>query len=165
MMDYKISNNKVYSYIFVIIDNFSRYLWCVLLENKNRQTKKHEFLNILTKSKRSPPKLECDWRSEWCLSILQNFLNIKNIQFYSRFTDKGSSTAERVIRSVRNLFKKPVLENENADWISELSSIIKKYNNTIHHSTKMSPIQASKKSNEEVVYNNLKDNRKAQKSN
>ena len=29
MMDYKISNNKSYRYIFIIIDNFSKYLWAV----------------------------------------------------------------------------------------------------------------------------------------
>ena len=134
------------------------------MEIKNRQTIKHEFLNILTKSKRPPLKLESDRRSEWYISILQNFLNVKNLQHYSRFTDKGSSIAERVIISVRNLLKKPVFEKGNADWISGLSSITKKYNNTIHHSIKMSPIQTAKKSNEEVVYNNLKDNKRAQRA-
>ena len=55
--------------------------------------------------------------------------------------------------------KKPVFAKENADWTSELSSVMKKYNNTIHNSIKMTPIQASKKVNEKIVYNNLKDNR------
>ena len=27
MIDYKISNNRGFRYIFVIIDNFSKYLW------------------------------------------------------------------------------------------------------------------------------------------
>ena len=31
--DYKISNNKGYRYIFVIIDNFSKCSWCVPLKN------------------------------------------------------------------------------------------------------------------------------------
>ena len=87
----------------------------------------------------------------------------KNIHHYSRFTDKGSSIAERVIRTVRNLLKKPVFERGKADWLSELPSVIKKYNNTIHHSTKMTPIQASRKSNEAEVYLNLKDNREVRK--
>ena len=87
----------------------------------------------------------------------------KNIQHYSRFTDKGPSIAERVIRTVRNLLKKPVFEKGNADWLSELPSVIKQYNNTFHHSIKMTPIQASKKSNEKIVYRNLKDNREAHK--
>ena len=56
--------------------------------------------------------------------------------------------------------KKPVFLAGNADWLSELPSVIKQYNNTIHHSTKMTPIQASKKSNEKLIYSNLQDKRK-----
>ena len=52
---------------------------------------------------------------------------------------------------------------ENADWLSELPSVIKKYNNTIHSSMKMTPIQASKKTNEKLVYSNLTDRRVKQK--
>ena len=83
----------------------------------------------------------------------------KNLQQFSRFTDKGPSKAERVIRTIRILFKEPVFEKGKADWISELPSVIKKYNNTIHNSTKMNPNQASKKSNEKLVYSNLQDRR------
>ena len=32
MIDYKISNNKGYRYIFIIIDNFSNYLWATPLK-------------------------------------------------------------------------------------------------------------------------------------
>ena len=83
----------------------------------------------------------------------------KNIQHYSRFTDKGPSIVERVIRTVRNLLKKPVFEKGNADWLSELPSVIKHYNNSIHHSIKMTPVQASKTSKERKVYSNLQDRR------
>ena len=87
----------------------------------------------------------------------------KNIQQISRFTDKGLSIAERVIRTVRTLLKKPVFEKGRADWLSELPSVIKQYNNTIHHSIKMTPNQASKKSNERKLFTNLQDRRDKQK--
>ena len=162
MIDYKISNNKGYRYIFIIIDNFSKYLWAIPLKNNNSQTITNEFSNILIKSKQKPVKIESDRGSEFYNSIFHNFLKLKNIHHYSRFTDKGPSIAERVIRTIRNLLKKPVFEKGNADWVSELSSVIKKYNNTIHHSTKMTPIQASKKSNEKIVFDNLRDDREKQ---
>ena len=63
---------------------------------------------------------------------------------YSRYTDKGPSIAERVIGTIRNLLKKPLFLAGKADWLSELSSVINQYKNTIHHSTKMKPIDASK---------------------
>ena len=148
MIDYKISNNKRYRYIIIIIDNFSKYLWAIPLKDKNSRTITNEFSNILTTSKRSPVKLESDRGSEWYNSIFKNFIKNKNIQHYSRFTDRGPSIAERVIRTVRNLLKKPVFEKGKADWLSELPSVIRKSNNTIHNSIKMKPIDASKKSNE-----------------
>ena len=33
MIDYKISNNKGFRYIFIIIDNYSKYLWAIPLKN------------------------------------------------------------------------------------------------------------------------------------
>ena len=160
MIDYKISNNKAYRYIFVIIDNFSKYLWGIQLKNKYSQTITNEFSKILTTSKRKPLKIESDRGIEFYNSIFQNFLKLKNIHHYSRFTDKGPSIAERVIRTVRNFSKKPVFEKGKADWLSELSTVIKQYNITIHHSTKMKSIDASKKSNEKLVYSNLQDKRR-----
>ena len=163
MIDYKISNNKNYRYILIIIDNFSKYLWAIPLKNKYSQTITNEFSNILSTSKRKPLKIESDRGTEFYNIIFQNFLKIKNIHHYSRFTDKGPSIAERVIRTVRNLLKKPVFLAGNADWLSELPSVIKQYNNTIHHSIKMTPNQASKKSNEKAVFDNLRDDRQKQR--
>ena len=163
MIDYKISNNKGFRYIFIIVDNFSKYLWAIPLKNKYSQTIANEFSNILTTSKRKPLKIESDRGSEFYNSVFQNFLKSKNIHHYSRYTDKGPSIAERVIRTIRNLLKKPVFEKGKASWIDEIQSVIKQYNNTIHHSIKMTPIQASKKSNEKLVYSNLQDRRVKQK--
>ena len=163
MIDYKISNNKNYRYIFIIVDNFSKYLWAIPLKNKYSQTITNEFSNILTTSKRKPLKIESDRGTEFYNSIFQNVLKSKNIHHYLRYTDKGPSIAERVIRTIRNLLKKPVFEKGNVNWLSELSSVIKQYNNTIHQSIKMTPNQASKTSNERKVYSNLKDNKEAHK--
>ena len=51
----------------------------------------------------------------------------------------------------------------NAEWLSELPSVIEQYNITIHHSLKMTPIDASIKSNEKEVFSNLQDKREKQK--
>ena len=64
-----------------------------------------------------------------------------------------------MIRTVRSLLKKPVFLKGNADWLSELPPVIKKYNNSIQSSTKMTPNQASKKSNEKLGFFNLQDRR------
>ena len=65
-------------------------------------------MNILSISERRLLKLESNRGAEWYNSIFQNFLKTKNIQHCSRYTDKGPSMAEPVIRTIRNLLKKPV---------------------------------------------------------
>ena len=162
-MDYKISNKKGFRYTFIIIENFSKCLWSIALINKYSQTITSDFSNISITSKRKLLKLESDRGTEFHNNLFQNFLKLNNINHYSRFTDKSFSIAERNIRTVRSLVKKPVFENGRADWLSEIPSVIKQYNNKIHHSIKLTPIQASKKSNEKLVYSNLKDNREVRK--
>ena len=51
MIDYKTSKNEGFRYIFIIIDNFSKYSWAILLKNKNSQTIANEFANVLTTTK------------------------------------------------------------------------------------------------------------------
>ena len=70
----------------------------------------------------------------------------------SRFTDKGPSIVERVIRTIRNLLEKPIFLRGNADWLSKLPSVIRQYNNTFHNSTKMKPTDASKKQMKKKSY-------------
>ena len=61
--------------------------------------------------------------------------------------------------------KRPLFLAGNADWLCELPSVIKQYNNTIHQSTKITPVQANKMVSEKEVFSNLKDNRETQKPN
>ena len=63
-------------------------------------------------------------------------------------------------RTIRDLLKKIVFEQCDANWIDILPTITKQYNNRIHSSTKLSPKDASLKKNEGLVYNNLLDKRK-----
>ena len=163
MNDYGIKNNKGYRYILVIFDNFSKFGWTIPLKNKYAQSITDAFSQIIKSARRKPNLLETDDGKDYVNNIFNEFLNNKNIKRYSRNTALGAVFAERFKRTIRNLLKKPVFEKGNADWLSELPSVIRQDNITIHSSTKMKPIDASKKSNEKIVYNNLIDNREIQK--
>ena len=54
LKDYGPGNNRGYRYVLVIIDNFSKYGWTISLKNKNAQTIKDSFENIIISSKRKP---------------------------------------------------------------------------------------------------------------
>ena len=138
-------------------------MWAIPLKNKYSQTITHDFSSILTTSKRSPVKIESGRGAEFYNKNFQKILKSKNVHHYPRFAAKGPSVAERVIRTIRNLLKKPVFLKGNSDWLSELPCLIKTYNNTIRSSMKMTPNQASKKLKEKEVYSNLRDDRQKQK--
>ena len=90
------------------MDNFSNYGWTVPLKNKNAQTIKESFENILINSKRKPNLIESDCGKEFYNNIFQDFLNKNNIKIYSRNTSLGAVFAERFNRTMRDLPKKIV---------------------------------------------------------
>ena len=160
LKDYGPENNRGYRYVLVIIDNFSKFGWTIPLKNKNAQTLKDSFENILITSKRKPNLIETDRGKEFYNNIFQDFLNKNNIKLYSRNSSYGAVFAERFNRTIRDLLKKIVFENGDANWIDVLQTITKQYNNKVHSSTKLTPIQASLKKNEGYVYKKLLDKRK-----
>ena len=159
LKDYGPKNNKGYRYVLVTIDNFSKFGWTIPLKNKNAQTIKDSFENILISSKRKPNLIETDRGKEFYNNIFQDFLNKNNIKLYSRNSSYGAVFAERFNRTIRDLLKKIVFEQGDAKWIDILPTITKQYNNKVHSSAKLTPIQASLKKNEGFVYKNLLDKR------
>ena len=160
LKDYGSENNRGYRYVLVTIDNFSKFVWTIPLKNKNAQTIKDSFENILISSKRKPNLIESDRGKEFYNNIFQDFLNKNDIKLYSRNSYLGAVSAERFNKTIRDLLKRPVFEKGDGNWIDILPTITKQYNNRIHSSTKLTPIQASLKKNEGFVYKNLLDKRK-----
>ena len=160
LKDYGPENNRGYRYVLVVIDNFSKFGWTIPLKNKNAQTIKDSFENILINSKRSPNLIETDRGKEFYNNIFQDFSNKNDIKLYSRNNSLGAVFAERFNRTIRDLLKKIVFERGDSNWIDVLTTITKQYNNKTHSSIKLTPIQASLKKNEGYVYKNLLDKRK-----
>ena len=118
------------------------------------------FENILISSKRSPNLFETDRGKEIYNTIFQEFLIKNNTKLYFRKISLGVVFAEKFNRTIRDLLKRPVFERSDANWIDVLPTKTKQYNNRVHSSTKLTPIQASLKRNEGYVYKNLLDKRK-----
>ena len=111
-------------------------------------------------SKRKPNLKESDRGEKFYNNFFQDFLNKNNIKLYSRKSSNGAIFAERFNRTIRDLLKKIVFEQDDANWIDILPTITKQYNNRVHTSTKLSPKDASLKKNEGFVYKSLLDKRK-----
>ena len=164
LKDYGPEKIRKYRYLLVVIDNFSKFGWTVPLKNKNAQTIKDFFENILINSIRKPNLIESDPGKEIYNNIFQDFLNKNDIKIYSRNSSYGGVFAERFNRTIRDLIKRPVFEKCDSNWIDRLQTLTKQYNNRVHSSTKLSPNDASLKKNEGYVYKNLLDKRKKNKT-
>ena len=155
LKDYGPEKNRNWRYVFVIIDNFSKLGCTIPLKNKNAQTIKTSFESLFVSSWRKPSLFETDQGKEYCNSIFQNFLNNNNIKHYSRNSSLGVVFAERFNCTKGDILRKVDFEKTDSNWVDILPTITKQYNNRVHTSTKLTPIQASLKKNEWYVYHNL----------
>ena len=112
---------------------------------------------ILTSSKRKPILIESDRIYK---SNFQNCVNICNIKRYSRNKSLEAVFCRKIYYTIRGLLKKSVSENKGGNWIDVLPTITKQYENRVHTSTKLTPIQAPLKKNEGYVYHTLLDKSK-----
>ena len=69
------------------------------------------------------------------------------IQFYSTNSDLKAVLVERFNRTLLDLIKEPMYIEGKACWLNHLENALDKYNNRVHGTTKMTPIEMSTKIN------------------
>ena len=71
---------------------------------------------------------------------LNDFLKINNIEIYSTCNEGLSVVAERFIRTLKNkVFKHMTTISKNV-YFDVLDAIVNEYNNTVHNTIRMKPI-------------------------
>ena len=154
MIKYSKQNNN-YKYILTVIDFFSKHSWCYPLKNKNSNEIINSFKDIFKKSKRKPKMIQSDEGSEFTNNQVQKFFNDNKIKWYHTYNrDIKCSICERFNRTILNKIYKNFTLNNNTIWIKDLNKLVKEYNNSYHRTIKMKPVDASKKSNENIVRKN-----------
>ena len=92
---------------------------------------------------RIPNKVWADQGGEFYNNLFKRFLKINNIEMYSTYNEGKSAVAERFIRSLENkIFKHMTTVSKNI-YFDILDNIVNKYNNTVHRSIKMKPIDVT----------------------
>ena len=86
---------------------------------------------------------------------MKKVLQQHNITFYSTENEEKVSVVERWNRTIKNKMWKKFTEQSSTEYLDLLPDILNEYNNHYHRSIKMTPIEASKKKNEGIVYHNL----------
>ena len=132
--------NKGIKYLLCAIDLFSKYAWVVPIKDKKGTSIVNAFKKILSDSNRKPNKIWVNQGTEFYNKPLKDFLKINNIEMYSTCIEKKSVVAERFIRTLRNkIFKHMTAFSKNV-YFEVLDDIVNKYNNAVHKTIKMKPI-------------------------
>ena len=157
---YKI--NKGFRYILIIIDAFSKYVWALPIKTKT-QVEVADYFEKTLQLGRVPNNLQTDLGKEFYNSLFKKLMTSYNINHYSTYSTKKASIVERVIRTVKNKLYKYFSLAGNYRWVGRpLENIIKSYNNTVHRTIKLKPIEVNHQ-NEGTVRTNIKKSWKTYK--
>jgi hypothetical protein len=159
-----------FNYILVVIDVFSRYVWTYNLQNKNGNDIEEGFQNIVKSnslkfksSKILPDKLnnqnigcpdilQTDLEKGIMSKNFQNYLKESEVRWWGMTGKQGAAICERVIQTLKRALWKVFEMRTSYKWIDVIDEIVKAYNNRVHSSIKMSPLDARKIEN----YNDVK---------
>ena len=144
--------NKGYRYLLTCIDIFSKFAWVIPLKDKKGITIKSALEKIF--KQRKSKLLWTDKGKEFYNKQVQDLLNENNIKLYSTNNSEiKSAVIERFNRTFKNMMYKKFTENNNTIFYNILDELVNNYNNKYHSTIRMSPIEGSKKINENKIKN------------
>ena len=141
--------NNNYKFILTIIDIFTKYAWALPLKNKSGLSITNGFKTILSEG-RKPEKLWVDRGSEFYnktfISLLKEYGTGKaasGIELYSTYSDLKAVFIERFNRTLLHIINKPMFINGDCNWVNILNDAVVTYNNNIHSTINITPVDAS----------------------
>ena len=134
--------NEGINYFLCAFDLFIKNASVVPLKDRKGTSIVNAFKKIISKE-RKPNKIWVDQGSEFYNQSFKDFLKINNIEMYSTYNEGKSVVAERFIRTLKNkIFKHMTAISKNV-YFDVLDDIVNKYNNTVHRTIKMKPIDVT----------------------
>jgi Integrase core domain len=143
--------NDGYKYILVVIDCFSKYCYTIPLKDKTSKTVCDAFENIFMQSERVPWSLRTDQGKEFCNKQFGVLMNKWKISHTTTTNEIKACFAERVIRTFKERMWRMFSAFYTFRYIDKLQDINFSYNNTIHRTTKMKPIDVNQSNKDEVL--------------
>ena len=133
--------NKGIKYLLTVIDVFSKRVWIIPIKQKTRKEIAGEFSKIFENRRGS--KLWVNKGSEFYSKDVR-----KQVELYCTENEEKYCVIERFNHTINEKNYKYFLANSTRKYIDVLDTLVDEYNNTIHPSIKMIPVEASLKKNE-----------------
>ena len=149
--------NNGFKYILTVIDVLSKYLFAKVLKTKSAPDVVSAFKTIF--SERKPVNLRTDRGLEFENSTFKKFCSTKNVRHFTSQDKKiKCSIVERVNRTLKEKMFRYFTSKGTRKYIDILDDLVSSYNNKIHRSIKMKPIDVNE-STEQIAYRNLYSNK------
>ena len=149
------SFNKGLKYILTVIDVFSQYARAVPIKDKSAASVTKAFETIISDS--IPKKLWVDEGKEFYNATFKKLFDKHKIDMYSTFNEGKAIVIERFNRTLKNIMWKYFTANNTRFYLDVLDQMVKKYNEKVHSTIKMTPKEADKDINRGKVYfNNIR---------
>ena len=148
--------NNNYKFILTVLDIFTKYAWAIPLKNKFVLSITIGFKIVLSQhpqggsEPRKPEKLWVDRGSEFYnktfKSLLKEYGTVKaasGIELYSTYSDLKDVFIERFDKTLLHIINKPMFINGDGNCVNVLKDAVVTYNNNIHSTINMTPVDAS----------------------
>ena len=112
------------------------------IKNKKGTSIVNAFKKIISEGRR-PNKIWANQGIEFYNNSLKDFLKTDNIEMYSSYNEGKSVVAERFIRTLKNKIFKHMAAISKSVYFDVLDYIVNKYNNIVHRTIKMKPIDVT----------------------
>ena len=147
-------DNDGYNYILMIVDVMSKYGWARPMLRKTGKALK-EALEDVFKEGHLPKMIWADEGTEFYNKDVKAFLKKHKVSLYSTGNPEKSSVVERWNRTMKTWLWKYFTANGTHRFIDVLQALVKKYNSTLHRSTKLTPVEARNPSKYMQLFRNL----------
>ena len=150
------SENDGYRYCLVAVDVFTKILWGVPIKNKQPEECVRAFKEVLDKIGK-PKQIYHDNEGSFSSTKFIRLVNENNIK--QIIVRTKAPFAERAVQTIKNMLQARIegLDLTVEKWAKMLPAILKKYNNTKHSTTGLTPIEAKREDNKLKVWLNIKN--------
>lgn len=152
-----VSNTSKYNdgvtYLLIVIDVFSKYLFIEPLKSKRAKDVLQAFERVL-RHDRAPHILQTDKGGEFNNKLFKSGLGKRDIVYFTAQNENIKvSPVERVIRTFRNKLHKLFQSKRSYRYLEDLQGLVASYNSTPHRSlpNRLSPTDVNK-DNEAIVW-------------
>lgn len=141
--------NNGFKYILTAVDVFSRFGMAIPLKTKTGLEVTEGFKKLF-KEHGTPKYIHTDEGKEFENAIFRNFLLQQESKQFSVKSEYKAGIVERFNRTLKERMFRYFTHVKNKNWVDILPNLLSAYNNSIHRTIKMTPIQAMKK--QDIVF-------------